>query len=202
MQDLDSQPAASIVQDLDSQPAAVETKPPAPSALKIEMPKLDIAATSDAAEPQRSARDFSAREREVAKPALASTGVAALTARGAKDKKEAAAAAGESTAPPALSLNKLSELKGRDPDAPMATPRKDAPDSLRHKNVESLQRSSARSPSPLPPLQPPHNIDLRKNLRRGRSSETPETPSSAGVATTPLMSNVTTPDNSTADVTA
>jgi phage tail protein X len=124
------------VQDLDSQPAAVETKPAAPSGLKIEMPKLDIAATSDAAEPQRSARDFTAREREVAKPALALTGVAALTARGAKDKKEAAAAAGESAAPPALSLNKLSELKGRDPDAPMATPRKDAPETSRRKKAE------------------------------------------------------------------
>ena len=72
---------------------------------------------------------------EVAKPALVSTGVAALTARGAKDKKEAAAAAGESAAPPALSLNKLSELKGRDPDAPMATPRKDAPETSRRKKA-------------------------------------------------------------------
>jgi hypothetical protein len=89
---------------------------------------------------------------------------------------------------PELDL-KLSELKGRDPDdAPMATLRKGAPDSLRCKTVGSLGRSSERSPS--------------KILRRGRSSETPETPSSAGVATTPLMSNVTTPDNSTADVTA
>jgi hypothetical protein len=59
---------------------------------------------------------------------------------------------------------------------------------------------SERSPSLLPPMQP--NINQRTNLRGGRSSETPETPSSAGVATTPLMSNVTTPDNSTADVTA
>jgi hypothetical protein len=81
--------------------------------------------------------------------------------------------------------------------APMATPRKGAPDSLRR---ESLGRISERSPSLLPPMQP--NIDQRTNLRGGRSSETPETPSSAGVATTPLMSNVTTPDNSTADVTA
>jgi len=81
--------------------------------------------------------------------------------------------------------------------APMATPRKGAPDSLRCK---SLGRSSERSPSLLPPMQP--NIDQRTNLRGDRSSETPETPSSAGVATTPLMSNVTTPDNSTADVTA
>jgi hypothetical protein len=89
---------------------------------------------------------------------------------------------------PVLDL-KLSELKGRDPDdAPMATLRKGAPDSLRRKTVGSLGRSSERSPS--------------KILRRGRSSETPEAPSSAGVATTPLMSNVTTPDNSTADVTA
>jgi len=89
---------------------------------------------------------------------------------------------------PELDL-KLSELKGRDPDdAPMATLRKGAPDSLRRKTVGSLGRSSERSPS--------------KILRRGRSSETPEAPSSAGVATTPLMSNVTTPDNSTADVTA
>ena len=72
---------------------------------------------------------------EVAKPASVSTGVAALTARGAKDKKEAAAAAGESAAPPALSLNKLSELKGRDPDAPMATPRKDAPETSRRKKA-------------------------------------------------------------------
>ena len=121
---------------------------------------------------------------------------------------------------PVLDL-KLSELKGRDPDAPMATPRKDAPDSSRRKKVEPLRRSSARSPSPLPPLQPPHNIDLWKNLRRGRISETPETPStmggnhsrseairgtqtpsSVGVATMHVMSNVTTPDNSTADVTA
>ena len=121
---------------------------------------------------------------------------------------------------PVLDL-KLSELKGRDPDAPMATPRKDAPDSSRRKKVEPLRRSSARSPSPLPPLQPPHNIDLWKNLRRGRTSETPETPSSVGgnhsrseairgtqtpssvgVATMHVMSNVTTPDNSTADVTA
>ena len=121
---------------------------------------------------------------------------------------------------PVLDL-KLSELKGRDPDAPMATPRKDAPDSSRRKKVEPLRRSSARSPSPLPPLQPPHNIDLWKHLRRGRTSETPETPSSmggnhsrseairgtqtpssVGVATMHVMSNVTTPDNSTADVTA
>ena len=72
---------------------------------------------------------------EVAKPALVSTGVAALTARGAKDKKEAGAAAGESAAPPSLSLNKLSELKGRDPDAPMATPRKDAPETSRRKKA-------------------------------------------------------------------
>jgi len=130
-------PDGTIVQDLDSQPAAVETNPPAPSGLKIEMPKLDIAATSDAAEPQRSARDFTAREREVAKPALASTGVAALTARGAKDKKEAAAAAGESAAPPALSL------KGRDPDAPMATPRKDAPETSRRKKAEMPDEPSS-----------------------------------------------------------
>jgi hypothetical protein len=66
---------------------------------------------------------------EVAKPALVSTGVAALTARGAKDKKEAGAAAGESAAPPALSL------QGRDPDAPMATPRKDAPETSRRKKA-------------------------------------------------------------------
>ena len=39
------------------------------------------------------------------------------------DKKEAAGAAGESTAPPALSLKKPSELKGRDPYAPIASPR-------------------------------------------------------------------------------
>jgi hypothetical protein len=70
-----------------------------------------------------------------AKPALASTGVAALTARGAKDKKGAAAAAGESAALPALSHNKLSELKDRDPDAPMATPRKDAPETSRRKKA-------------------------------------------------------------------
>ena len=136
----DDTSSARAVQDPNTQTGGGLTaenaaKPPAPNALKIEMPKLDIAATSDAAEPQRSARDFSAREREVAKPALASTGVAALTARGAKDKKEAAAAAGESTAPPALSLNKLSELKGRDPDAPMATPRKDAPETSRRKKA-------------------------------------------------------------------
>jgi hypothetical protein len=56
-------------------------------------------------------------------------------ARGAKDKKEAGAAAGESAAPPASSLNKLSELKGRDPDAPMATPRKDAPETSRRKKA-------------------------------------------------------------------
>jgi hypothetical protein len=43
------------VQDLDSQPGAVETNPPAPSGLKIEMPKVDIAATGDAAEPERPA---------------------------------------------------------------------------------------------------------------------------------------------------
>jgi hypothetical protein len=162
--------------------------------LKIEMPKLDIAATSDAAEPQRSARDFTAREREVAKPALALTGVAALTARGAKDKKEAAAAAAAAVPPPPppppvqmpapapvsasetsprgslsrmlgfgskpsaaaaapsfaaesaaagpvvkLTLPvadlKLSELKGRDPDAPLATPRKDAPETSRRKKA-------------------------------------------------------------------
>jgi hypothetical protein len=103
---------------------------------------------------------------------------------------------------PVLDL-KLSELKGRDPDdAPMATLRKGAPDSLRRKTVGSLGRSAERSPSHLPPMQPPHNFDQRTNLRRGRSSETPEAPSSAGVTTTPLMSNVTTPDNSTADVTA
>ena len=40
------------------------------------------------------------------------------------DKKEAAGAAGESTAPPALSLKKPSELKGRDPYAPIASPRR------------------------------------------------------------------------------
>jgi hypothetical protein len=85
---------------------------------------------------------------------------------------------------PVLDL-KLSELKGRDPDdAPMATPRKVAPDSLRRK---SLGRSSERSPSLLPPMQP--NIDQRTNLRGGRSSETPETPSSAGVAT-PYLSHI------------
>ena len=123
------------------------------------MPKLDIAATSDAAEPQRSARDFTAREREVAKPALASTGVAALTARGAKDKKEAGAAAGESAAPPALSHNKLSEPKDRDPDAPMATPRKDAPETSRRKkagmpdepaSTEALVPTAAAGPAAAP----------------------------------------------------
>jgi hypothetical protein len=40
------------------------------------------------------------------------------------DKKEEAGAAGESTAPPALSLKKPSELKGRDPYAPIASPRR------------------------------------------------------------------------------
>ena len=63
--------------------------------------------------------------------------------------------------------------------------------------IDSLPVASATLATPNP-----GEIDLWKNLRRGRSSETPETPSSAGVATTPLMSNVTTPDNSTADVTA
>jgi hypothetical protein len=80
---------------------------------------------------------------EVAKPASVSTGVAALTARGANDKKEATAAAGESAVPPALSLNKLSELKGRDPDAPMATPRKDAPDTSRRKKAEMPDEPSS-----------------------------------------------------------
>ena len=81
-------------------------------------------------------------------PALASTGVAALTARGAKDKKEAAAAAGESTALPALSLNKLSELKGRDPDAPMATPRKDAPETSRRKKAGMSEEGGDVGPAP------------------------------------------------------
>ena len=40
------------------------------------------------------------------------------------DKKEAAGAAGESKAPPALSLKKPSELQGRDPYAPIASPRR------------------------------------------------------------------------------
>ena len=31
---------------------------------------------------------------------------------------------------------KLSELKGRDPDAPLATPRKDAPETSRRKKVD------------------------------------------------------------------
>jgi len=91
---------------------------------------------------------------EVAKPASVSTGVAALTARGAKDKKEAAAAAGESAAPPALSLNKLSELKGRNPDAPMATPRKDAPETSRRKKAampdEPSSTEAAAGPAAAP----------------------------------------------------
>ena len=201
----DDTSSARAVQDPNTQTGGGLTaenaaKPPAPSALKIEMPKLDIAATSDAAEPQRSARDFSAREREVAKPALASTGVAALTARGAKNKKEAATAAAAALPPPPpppppppvptpapapdsasatsprgsisrmfgfgskplpsaeaaatpvssksaaagpvakLTLPvadlKLSELNGRDPDAPLATPRKDAPETSRRKKVD------------------------------------------------------------------
>jgi hypothetical protein len=94
-----------------------------------------------------------------AKPALASTGVAALTARGAKDKKEAGAAAGESAAPPALSHNKLSEPKDRDPDAPMATPRKDAPETSRRKkagmpdepaSTEGLAPTAAAGPAAAP----------------------------------------------------
>jgi hypothetical protein len=40
------------------------------------------------------------------------------------DKKEAAGAAGGSTAPPALSLKKPSEHKDRDPYAPIASPRR------------------------------------------------------------------------------
>ena len=75
-------------------------------------------------------------------PALASTGVAALTARGAKDKKEAAAAAGDSTAPPALIL------EGRDPDAPMATPRKDAPETSRRKKAGMSEEGGDVGPAP------------------------------------------------------
>ena len=82
--------------------------------------------------------------------------------------------------------------------------------------LDSLPVASATLATPNP-----GEIDLWKNLRRGRSSETPETPSSvggnhsrseatrgnqtpssAGVATTPVMSTVTTPDNSTANVAA
>jgi len=94
--------------------------------LPPEIEKL-IDSMSDAAEPPSSAG-------EIVRPVLASTGIAALTARGAKDKKEEAAAAGESTARPALGLFKLSD-KGRDPDAPMATPRKDAPETSRRKKA-------------------------------------------------------------------
>eukprot|EP00900_Chrysochromulina_parva_P002065 jgi/Chrpa1/1185/Chrysochromulina_OHIO_Genome00012737-RA len=118
---------------------------------------------------------------EVAKPASVSTGFAALTARGANDKKEATAAAGESAVPPALSLNKLSELKGRDPDAPMATPRKDAPDTSRRKKAEMPDEPSSTEAAAGPAAAPKPDSTIVQDLDSQQAAVETNPPAPSGL---------------------